>query len=189
MRSCNRAKITAARTSARARTAEEPARRAESQAPNCRTHGPARRLIEAGGFIENAGLLEREPNGRYDALRFCAAPPTRTRRASPTISPSGTTKARDTCPAHSRANFAFPASRTRLPSCTPPRREWLCRAFYWHPHENLFWVQAFDISDELRQELLEFHVTCNSTWLIEQYDIKPAAGVRAEQLSPTDLAA
>lgn len=88
-----------------------------------------------------------------------------------------------------QGELCFPGIANSPTFVHAPRRERLCRAFYWHPHENLFWVQAFGTSDEFRQALLEFHVTCNSTWLIEQHHIKPAAGVRAEQLSPTDLAA
>ena len=55
--------------------------------------------------------------------------------------------------------------------------------------ENLLWVRTFDTVEELRQALIEFRQTYNSTWLIERHGFRPPDAIRAEQLPPTALAA
>ena len=55
--------------------------------------------------------------------------------------------------------------------------------------ENLLWVRAFDTVEDLRQALLAFRDTYNTTWLIERHGFRPPAAIRAEQLSPAALAA
>ena len=55
--------------------------------------------------------------------------------------------------------------------------------------ENLLWVRTFDTVEELRQALLAFRGTYNSTWLIERHGFRPPDAVRAEQLSPAAIAA
>jgi transposase InsO family protein len=55
--------------------------------------------------------------------------------------------------------------------------------------ENLLWVHTFDTVEELRQALLEFRDTYNTTWLIERHGFRPPAAIRAEQLPPAALAA
>jgi transposase InsO family protein len=55
--------------------------------------------------------------------------------------------------------------------------------------ENLLWVRTFASVEELRQALLEFRETYNSTWLIERHAFRPPAAVREEQLQPAALAA
>jgi putative transposase len=55
--------------------------------------------------------------------------------------------------------------------------------------ENLLWVRTFDTVEELRQALIEFRQTYNSTWLIERHGFRPPDAVRAEQLPPAALAA
>jgi putative transposase len=55
--------------------------------------------------------------------------------------------------------------------------------------ENLLWVRTFDTVEELRQALLAFRETYNSTWLIERHGFRPPDAVRAEQLSPAAIAA
>jgi transposase InsO family protein len=55
--------------------------------------------------------------------------------------------------------------------------------------ENLLWVQNFDSVEALRQALLQFRDTYNSTWLIERHGFRPPNAVRQEQLSPAALAA
>jgi transposase InsO family protein len=55
--------------------------------------------------------------------------------------------------------------------------------------ENLLWVRTFDTVEELRQALLEFRDTYNTTWLIERHGFRPPSAVRQEQLSSAAIAA
>ena len=55
--------------------------------------------------------------------------------------------------------------------------------------ENLLWVRTFDTVEQLRQALLEFRQTYNSTWLIERHGFRTPDAVRQDQLSAPALAA
>jgi putative transposase len=55
--------------------------------------------------------------------------------------------------------------------------------------ENLLWVRPFDTLEELRQALLAFRETYNTTWLIERHGFQTPAAVRQNQLSLAALAA
>ena len=55
--------------------------------------------------------------------------------------------------------------------------------------ENLLWVRSFDTVEELRQALLAFRETYNTTWLIERHGFQTPAAMRQSQLSPAALAA
>ena len=55
--------------------------------------------------------------------------------------------------------------------------------------ENLLWVQAFDTIEDLRQALLAFRETYNTTWLIERHGFVTPAAFRQNQLQPPALAA
>ena len=55
--------------------------------------------------------------------------------------------------------------------------------------KNLLWVRTFDTVEQLRQALLEFRQTYNSTWLIERHGFRTPDAVRQDQLSPAALAA
>jgi putative transposase len=55
--------------------------------------------------------------------------------------------------------------------------------------ENLLWVRAFDTVEDLRQTLLAFRESYNTTWLIERHGFRTPAAVRQSQLSPAALAA
>jgi putative transposase len=55
--------------------------------------------------------------------------------------------------------------------------------------ENLLWVRTFDTVEELRQALLAFRETYNTTWLIERHGFQTPAALRQDQLSPAALAA
>jgi putative transposase len=55
--------------------------------------------------------------------------------------------------------------------------------------ENLLWVRAFDTIEELRQALLTFRESYNSTWLIARHGFQPPAAVRHKQLPSAALAA
>ena len=55
--------------------------------------------------------------------------------------------------------------------------------------ENLLWVQTFDTVEELRQALLAFRDTYNTTWLIQRHGFQTPAAIRQQQLQPAALAA
>ena len=46
--------------------------------------------------------------------------------------------------------------------------------------ENLLWVRTFDTVEQLRQALLEFRRTYNSTWLIERHGFRTPDAVRQD---------
>jgi putative transposase len=55
--------------------------------------------------------------------------------------------------------------------------------------ENLLWVQTFDTIEELRQALLEFRQTYNTSWLIERHGFLTPAQFRQKQLQTPAIAA
>jgi transposase InsO family protein len=50
--------------------------------------------------------------------------------------------------------------------------------------ENLSWVRTFDTIEDLRQALLAFRDTYNTTWLIERHGFLTPAAFRQQQLQP-----
>ena len=50
--------------------------------------------------------------------------------------------------------------------------------------ENLLWVRTFDTIEDLRQALLAFRDTYNTTWLIERHGFLTPAAFRQRQLQP-----
>jgi putative transposase len=55
--------------------------------------------------------------------------------------------------------------------------------------ENLLWVRTFETVEELRQALLVFRETYNTTWLIERHGFLSPAEYRRRQLQPLAQAA
>jgi putative transposase len=55
--------------------------------------------------------------------------------------------------------------------------------------ENLLWVRTFDTVEDLRQALLAFRDTYNTTWLIERHGFLTPGAFRQHQLQPAALAA
>ena len=55
--------------------------------------------------------------------------------------------------------------------------------------ENLLWVQTFESIEELRQALLAFRETYNTTWLIERHGFLTPAQFRHKQLQTAAIAA
>jgi len=55
--------------------------------------------------------------------------------------------------------------------------------------ENLLWVGSFDSIEELRQALLEFRQTYNTTWLIGPHGFLTPAKSRQKQLQTAAIAA
>ncbi len=51
------------------------------------------------------------------------------------------------------------------------------------------WVRHFETIEELRQALLAFRETYNTTWLIERHGYLSPAAFRRKQLQPTAKAA
>ena len=55
--------------------------------------------------------------------------------------------------------------------------------------ENLLWVRHFETIEELRQALLAFRETYNTTWLIERHGFISPAAFRKQQLPSVSAAA
>jgi len=55
--------------------------------------------------------------------------------------------------------------------------------------ENLLWVQTFDTVEDLRQALLAFRDTYNTSWLIERHGFITPDAARQKQLQPAVMAA
>jgi putative transposase len=55
--------------------------------------------------------------------------------------------------------------------------------------ENLLWVRSFETIEELRQALLDFRQTYNTTWLIERHGFLTPAQFRHKQLQTAAIAA
>lgn len=55
--------------------------------------------------------------------------------------------------------------------------------------ENLLWVRTFDTVEDLRQALLAFRDTYNTTWLVERHGFHTPAEVRQQRLQSVALAA
>ena len=55
--------------------------------------------------------------------------------------------------------------------------------------ENLLWVRHFETIEELRQALLVFRETYNTTWLIERHKYLSPSAFRQKQLQPAAIAA
>jgi putative transposase len=55
--------------------------------------------------------------------------------------------------------------------------------------ENLLWLRHFETIEALRQALLEFRETYNTTWLIERHGFVSPAAFRQSQLQPAAKAA
>jgi transposase InsO family protein len=55
--------------------------------------------------------------------------------------------------------------------------------------ENLLWVRTFETIEELRQALLEFRQTYNTTWLIQRHGFLTPAQFRHKQLQTAAVAA
>lgn len=55
--------------------------------------------------------------------------------------------------------------------------------------ENLLWVHTFETLEQLRQALLDFRETYNTTWLIERHGFITPSAFRQKLLQPAALAA
>ena len=55
--------------------------------------------------------------------------------------------------------------------------------------ENLLWVRTFETIEELRQALLAFRETYNTTWLVERHGFLTPTQFRQRQLQTAAIAA
>ena len=116
------------------------------------------------------------------------------RPLSPPASPCATTTAANTCPQPSRASCASWASPARPPSCGLPSRagpggNGCAERFIRTPKENLPWVRHCATVEELRQAVLTFRDTDNTTWPIGRHGFQTPAAIRQQQLQPAAIAA
>ncbi len=72
---------------------------------------------------------------------------------------------------------------TRSGPMPPPRGR------LFHRRLHLLWVRTFETIEELRQALLTFRETYNTTWLIERHGFLSPAEYRRRQLQPLAQAA
>ena len=85
--------------------------------------------------------------------------------------------------------IAFLGARSSPAFVRAPEGNGCAERFIRTMKENLLWVQTFDTLEELRQALLAFKDTYNTTWLIGRLGHRTPAAVRRDLLSPAALAA
>jgi len=90
---------------------------------------------------------------------------------------------------HFQRELAFLGAESSPAFVRSPEGNGCAERFIRTLKENLLWVRTFDTVEELRQALLDFRETYNTTWLIERHGFRPPSAIRAEQLSPAALAA
>lgn len=88
-----------------------------------------------------------------------------------------------------QAELAFLGAESSPAFVRAPEGNGCAERFIRTLKENLLWVRSFDTVEELRQALLAFRETYNSTWLIERHGFRPPATIRADQLPPAAIAA
>jgi transposase InsO family protein len=104
-------------------------------------------------------------------------------------SPFGTTTAANPCPTPSRRSSPFLGIESSPAFVRAPEGNGCAERFIRTLKENLLWVQTFNTVEALRQALIDFRHTYNTTWLIERHGFRPPNAIRAEQLSSAALAA
>src|SRR4051794_20981052 len=122
------------------------------------------------------------------SARACAAALAALPRGSRVGSQHATIMDRNTCPTPSSRSSASWASQARRP-LRAPEGNGCAERFIRTLKENLLWVRTFDTVEELRQALLEFRESYNTTWLIERHGFQTPAAVRQNQLSTAARAA
>jgi putative transposase len=83
----------------------------------------------------------------------------------------------------------FPGIENSPAFVRAPERTGCAERFIRTLKENLLWVRCFDIIEELRQALLAFRESYNSTWLMARHGFQTPKAVRHKQLSIVALAA
>ena len=88
-----------------------------------------------------------------------------------------------------QAELAFLGAESSPAFVRAPEGNGCAERFIRTLKENLLWVQSFDTLEALRQALLAFRETYNTTWLIERLGFQSPAAALQARLSPAALAA
>ncbi len=139
------------------------------------------------------------------SARACGSTSAGLAKPSLAVSPFATTTDRNTCPTPSRTRSPSSASRVPLRGLSigsangtfapppafvrAPEGNGCAERFIRTLKENLLWLRTFDTVEELRQALLDFRETYNTTWLIERHGFITPAAFRQQQLQPAAIAA
>jgi putative transposase len=89
---------------------------------------------------------------------------------------------RNTCPITSRRKSRSSGWKARRRSSARSRENGCAERFIRTLKENLLWLRTFETIEELRQALLDFKETYNTTWLIERHGFISPAQFRQQQL-------
>jgi putative transposase len=90
---------------------------------------------------------------------------------------------------HFQKEIAFLGIESSLAFVRAPEGNGCAERFIRTLKENLLWVQTFETIEELRQALLEFRQTYNTSWLIERHGFLTPAQFRQKQLQTAAIAA
>ena len=96
---------------------------------------------------------------------------------------------RNICLTTSRTEIAFLGIESSPAFVRAPEGNGCAERFIRTLKENLLWVRTFQTIEELRQALLAFRETYNTTWLIERHGFLTPAQFRLKQLQTADVAA
>ena len=95
---------------------------------------------------------------------------------------------RNTCRTTSR-KIAFLGIESSPAFVRAPEGNGCAERFIRTLKENLLWVRSFETIEELRQALLLFQATYNTSWLIERHGFLTPADFRHKQLQTKPIAA
>jgi putative transposase len=89
---------------------------------------------------------------------------------------------------HFQKEIAFLGTESSSVFVRPPDGIGCAERFIRTLRDNLLWVRHFETTEELRQALLAFRETYNTTWLIRRHGYLSPAAFRRRQLQTTDKA-
>ena len=118
------------------------------------------------------------------SARACGDISAASRPTSRVASRCGTITARNTCRTTSRRRIAFLGIESSPAFVRAPEGNGCAERFIRTLKENLLWVRYFETIEELRQALLAFRETYNTTWLIERHGYLTPTEFRDKQLQP-----
>jgi putative transposase len=96
---------------------------------------------------------------------------------------------RNICPIPFQHELAFLGIASSPAFVRAPEGNGCAERFIRTLKENLLWVRSFETIEQLRQALLDFRDTYNTTWLIERHGFMSPAAFRQRQVEPAALAA